>query len=317
MSPRGEENVGHSVFQRLLNHAKTNEIDFNHVLLRYGIERLLYRLSISAHADRFVLKGASLFLVWKGHNYRVTKDADLLAYGSSDVTSVTAVFRELCQISCDDDGIEFIADSVAAIPIREEHAYDGIRVTQLGMLWKAKVPLQVDIGFGDIVTPPPEKLGYPTILDNPTPQLLAYSRYTMVAEKFEAMVRLGMANSRLKDFYDIWLSKELFTFDGKILCEALINTFERRKTPLPSKTPIAFTAEFGNDRQKLMQWRAFIRKAKPENTPEDLSAVVSAIALFLMPVVKEALGKRLFEQNWPQGGPWEIGSRVTEDRNER
>jgi len=195
MNPDKKRNTGHSVFQRLLNHARTRGEDFNLLLFRYGIERLLYRLSISSHADKYILKGASLFLAWKGQNYRVTKDADLLGSDPSNAEHITGVFRELCHATIeDDDGIEFMPDTVHAVPIRDEQAYDGIRVTLVAMLYQAKISLQVDIGFGDVITPGPEWIEFPTLLGTPPPQLLAYPRYTMVAEKFEAMVRLGMAN---------------------------------------------------------------------------------------------------------------------------
>jgi predicted nucleotidyltransferase component of viral defense system len=204
VSPAKKPNTGHSVFQRLLNHARAQGEDFNLLLFRYGVERLLYRLSISPYAEKFILKGASLFLVWKGQNYRVTKDADLLGLGPADADHLIGVFRELCRTaSVDVDGIEFVPDTVRAIPIREEQHYDGIRVTLEGLLHQARIPLQIDIGFGDAITPAPEKVTFPTLLNAPAPKLLAYPRYTMVAEKLEAMVRLGIANSRMKDFYDV------------------------------------------------------------------------------------------------------------------
>jgi len=235
MSPVKIRNVGHSVFQRLLNQARTHGEDFNLLLFRYGVERLLYRLSISPYTDRFILKGASLFLVWKGQNYRVTKDADLLGLGPADAEHLTDIFKEICQAASDDvDGIEFMPDTVRAAPIREEQAYDGIRVTLVGLLHQARIPLQVDIGFGDDVTPGPERIEFPTLLDAPGPKLLAYPRYTMVAEKLEAMVRLGVANSRMKDFYDVWLLSRLFEFDGRTLLPPALSepTHHRFRDPL-------------------------------------------------------------------------------------
>lgn len=300
-----KRNTGHSVFQRLLNHAKTHGKDFNFLLLRYGVERLLYRLSISPHADKFILKGASLFLVWKGQNYRVTKDADLLGLGSSDAEHIIIVFRDLCQVvSEDEDGILFMPDTVRAIPIREEQEYDGIRVTLLGMLHQAHIPLQVDIGFGDAVTPAPEMVEFPTLLDAPAPQLLAYPRYTMIAEKLETMVRLGIANSRMKDFYDVWLLSSLFEFDGRTLCEAVHNTFKRRSTSLPEGLPLAFTDNFSKDAQKQTQWRAFVRKSKPEIMSGSLEVIVGEVVTFLMPVVEALRNNSSFDLVWLRGGPW-------------
>jgi hypothetical protein len=245
-----------------LNHARSHKEDFNLLLFRYGIERFLYRLSISPHASRFILKGASLFLVWNGQNYRVTKDADLLGVDDADVERLSGIFKELCQSDSEDvDGIEFMPRTVSAIPIREEQVYGGIRVTLEGLLHHARIPLQIDIGFGDVVTPGPESIKFPTLLDAPQPDLLAYPRYTMVAEKLEAMVRLGVANSRMKDFYDVWLLSRLFEFDGRTLCKAVSRTFKCRSTPLPSGLPTAFTDEFRKDARKQTQWRAFVRQS--------------------------------------------------------
>ena len=307
MSSTKKRNVGHSVFQRLLKHAKTRGEDFNLLLLRYGVERLLYRLSISPYADRFILKGASLFLVWKGQNYRVTKDADLLGFGNADTERINSIFQELCQnVTEDIDGIEFMSDTVKAVPIWEEHVYDGIRVTLVGMLHQAQIPLQIDICFGDAVTPAPERIEFPTLLDAPPPQLLAYPRYTMVSEKLEAMVRLGVANSRMKDFYDVFLLSRLFDFDGRILCDAIRNTFARRSTSLPRGLPMAFTDEFRKDTLKQTQWRAFLRRAKPENVPEEIDAVIGEVASFLAPVLKAASENKPSETMWSKGGSWSL-----------
>jgi hypothetical protein len=311
MSQSVKRNAGHSVFQRLLNRARTRGEDFNLLLFRYGIERLLYRLSISPHVDRFILKGASLFLVWKGQNYRVTKDADLLGFGPADAGHISGIFKELCQATTEEiDGIKFMTDTVRAVPIREEQTYDGIRVTLVAILHQARIPLQVDIGFGDIVTPGPERIEFPTLLDDRPPQLLACPRYTVVAEKLEAMVRLGMANSRMKDFYDAWLLSRLFEFDGLTLRDAISNTFRRRSTALPGGLPVAFTDEFRRDAQKQAQWRAFVRKSKPEDMSEDFDTVIEKVAAFLMPVIEAARGEQPFERLWQQNGPW--GRVITE-----
>lgn len=305
MSPDKKRNTGHSAFQRLLSYARTRGEDFNLLLFRYGVERLLYRLSISSDADKFILKGASLFLVWTGQNYRVTKDADLLGPSPANIEYIANIFRDLCKAKTEDsDGIKFMPDTVRAIPIREEQAYGGIRVTLMGILHQARIPVQVDIGFGDAVTPEPERIEFPTLLDDPSPQLLAYPRYTMVAEKFETMVRLGMANSRMKDFYDLWLMSRLFEFEGQTLCDAIRNTFRRRSTPLPGGLPMAFTQEFRKDAQKQTQWQAFVRKSKPEDVSGDLGAVIIDIAVFLMPAIEASEREKPFWMLWPPNGPW-------------
>jgi hypothetical protein len=305
MSPSRRRNPGHSAFERLLNLARTRGEDFNLLLLRYGVERLLYRLSISQHADKFILKGASLFLVWKKQNYRVTKDADLLSFAPTDVGYITLVFKELCQVASEEvDGMVFVPDTVRAVAIREEQEYGGIRVTLLGLLHQARIPLQVDIGFGDAVTPEPERIEFPTLLDVPAPRMLACPRYTMVAEKLETMVRLGMANSRMKDFYDVCLLAKLFEFDGPILCEAVHNTFSRRSTPLPRGLPTAFTREFRQDDQKQTQWRAFVRRSKPEMTEDELDTVIDDVVAFLAPIVEALQNDTVLDSVWTVGGPW-------------
>jgi hypothetical protein len=235
----------------------------------------------------------------------VTKDADLLGFGNADTERINSIFQELCQTDTEGiDGIEFIPDTVKTAPIREELVYGGIRVTLMGILHQAQIPLQIDICFGDAVTPAPEQIKFPTLLDAPSPQLLAYPRYTMVAEKLEAMVRLGMANSRMKDFYDVFLLSRLFDFDGWILCDAIRNTFARRSTSLPLGLPMAFTVEFRKDTQKQTQWRAFIRKAKPKNVSEDIDAVIGEIASFLNPILKAASEDKPFQSTWSKKGSW-------------
>ena len=305
MSQSQLKNIGHSVFQRLRDYARDRDEDFNLILVRYGVERLLYRLSISEHSKRFILKGASMFLIWKGQNFRVTRDADLLGIGSAEVEQIKALFRDISRLgSVDLDGIEFSSDTVEANPIREEMDYDGIRVLMIGLLHNARIPIQIDIGFGDAVTPEPEMVEFPTLLDAPAPKLKAYPRYTMVAEKFEAMVKLGMANSRMKDFYDVWLLSRLFEFDGSILFEAVSNTFERRSTSYPDGLPVAFTEEFSNDNQKQIQWKAFVKKSRAESVRKDLRTVIDVIVAFLHPVLMALQDNKVLLKNWNQCGKW-------------
>jgi hypothetical protein len=223
------------------------------------MERMLYRISRSAYADKFILKGASLFLVWKGLNYRATKDADFLGLEIYKEDKLVELFREICMLNvCPEDGMLFRPYTVMACQIREDQTYGGIRVTLLGTLYSARIPLQIDIGYGDVVFPSPENVVFPTILGSAAPKLRAYTRYTVVAEKFNAMVELGPINSRLKDFYDIWLMCKVFEFDGSVLIQAIQNTFRKRKTDVPKSAPFAFTAEFYTDHQK-------IKRRYPEN----------------------------------------------------
>ena len=300
---KDNKNWAHSIFQRLLNRAKSNNEDFNLLLSRYGMERLLYRLSISPHNDRFILKGASLFLVWIGQNYRVTRDADFLGFGSPDLNRLAEIFSEICDVECDTDGMAYKADTLRVEEIREGQEYDGVRVTLVGFLGTARIPLQIDIGFGDAITPSPENIEYPTLFEAPAPTLRAYPRYTLVAEKLEAMVQLDLANSRMKDFYDICLLSRLFTFDGEVLSKAIKNTFSRRGTALPSSVPLAFTSDFSEDQQKKVQWNAFLRKAKPNIPLESLSMATGEISKFLQPVIDSFQSNSVFQEDWlPEKG---------------
>ena len=284
MSPANKRNMGHSVFQRLHGISRAEKQDLNLLLLRYGLERFLYRLSISPHKERFVLKGASMFLVWKGRSFRVTRDADLLGFGSPDVKNITDVFSEVCRINLEaEDGMVYRTASLEAAAIREEQEYDGVRVTLEGLLHQARIPLQIDIGFGDAITPGPDIVVFPALLDGPPAILKAYPRYTVVAEKLEAMVRLGLPNSRMKDFYDVCLLSQIFEFEGRILREVIVKTFQRRQTLLPESEPFALTEAFFTDGAKQIQWRAFVKKTKPVNPSDDLGGTVRQISHFVMP----------------------------------
>ncbi|MDR3211990.1 MAG: nucleotidyl transferase AbiEii/AbiGii toxin family protein [Planctomycetota bacterium] len=301
---QNKKNLAHSIFQQLLNRAKTNKEDFNLLLSRYGMERFLYRLSVSPHKDRFILKGASLFLVWKGQNYRVTRDADFLAFGNADIGKLADVFRDICRAEFQGDGMIYLPDSVSAEDIRADQEYNGVRITLVGMLNQARIPLQIDIGFGDAITPAPEQIEYPTFFEAPPLLLQAYPRYTMVAEKVEAMVKLGLANSRMKDFYDLWLVSRLFTFEGNVLRNAVENTFDRRRTTFPASIPFAFTPAFYTDPQKTVQWTAFVKKSKPDIPVGDLSSVINDLAVFLVPVIESLQSKASFDSEWVPDQGW-------------
>jgi Nucleotidyl transferase AbiEii toxin, Type IV TA system len=301
------QNLAASVYARLLKRTELGNEDFQFVLMRYGAERLMYRLGESQHASNFVLKGAMLFLFWTGAQYRATKDMDLLALKSSSVERLRDLFRDLCDLPVAEDGLVFEPDSVRAEEIREDNLYQGVRVTLRARLGKAIVPIQVDIGFGDDVTPKPVQANFPTLLDFPAPRLAMYPRETVVAEKFEAMVKLGLANSRMKDFYDIWALSRDFDFDGGVLSAAIRATFKRRKTALTATMPQALTSEFSNDPLKQSQWKAFVRRSRLKLADEGLEGVVAEIRDFLeSPVVAASKGESL-KLAWAKGGPW--GSR--------
>lgn len=298
------QNLAASVYARLLKRTEPGDEQFQFVLMRYGAERLMYRLGQSEHAANFVLKGAMMFLVWTGAQYRATKDMDLLALKSASVERLRDIFRELCELPVAQDGLAFEPDSVKAEEIREDNLYQGVRVTLVARLGKARVPIQVDIGFGDAVTPKPVQTDFPTLLDFPAPRLAMYPRETVVAEKFEAMVKLGLANSRMKDFYDIWALSREFDFDGGVLSAAIQATFKRRKTALTPTMPLALTSEFSSDPLKQTQWKAFVRRSRLKLATEGLEQVVAEIKSFLeIPVVAASQGERL-KAAWAKGGPW-------------
>lgn len=264
-----------SIRARLKNRADAEKQDFDLVLTRFGLERLLYRLSVSRHAPSYLLKGALLFALWFDAPLRPTRDADLLGFGPDDVESARAVFREICAIEAD-DGIVFDAGSVRAERIRKEAGYGGVRVVLRATLEGARISLQVDIGFGDVVTPAPEAIAYPVLLDDlPAPGLKAYPKATVVAEKFQALCALGMANTRMKDYFDLWVLLRANDLDDPELARAIRATFVRRRTPMPNGIPAGLSDAFAADAGKRTQWRAFVGRNKLETA--ELEVVVRAL----------------------------------------
>lgn len=244
-----------------------------------------------------------MFNVWRAPASRPTRDIDLLGYSENSTDSLAEVMRDVCRQGVEADGLEFDADSVAAIAIREDADYEGVRVTFRGALGNARISMQIDVGFGDIVSPGAEATDYPTILDHPAPQLLGYSRESAVAEKFEAMVKLGLLNSRMKDFYDIWLLSQRFDFVGAKLASAIDLTFARRGTTVTAE-PTAFSSAFATDPTKAAQWQAFLRKSRLSDAPRDLVTVVAAISEFLSEPAAAVNESRPFKQTWRAPGPW-------------
>lgn len=308
MTSNRRKNIAVSVRDRLLQLAKRRGEDFQLILTRYALERLLYRLSQSEYRDRFILKGAMLFALWDDQPYRATRDVDFLGFGDSSEDAVRDTFRTLCNTTVADDGLALHADSVQVDRIRDVMEYGGIRVSLLGELASARIPIQADIGFGDVVTPEPEGVEYPTLLGSPAPLLRAYPRETVVAEKYQALVFLGMANSRMKDFYDLWVMVHRFDFDGATLSEAINNTFAHRETTLPEQTPSSLGSEFCDDFQKTRQWDAFLRKGAllSTSTSPSLDEVCQILENFLMPPTTALRQGRAFLEHWQPGGPWKI-----------
>ncbi len=274
-----------SIRQRLLNRARQDQETFDAVLNRFGRERLLYRIGISEYRDQFLLKGAMLFALWYDMPHRPTRDMDLLGFGPGELFVLERVFREITQQQVE-DGMAF-SETVTAAEIRKEANYAGARVTLLATLDQARIPLQVDIGFGDPVTPAAEQIDYPVLLEdlNP-PRLGAYPVYTVIAEKLQAIVSLGMVNSRLKDYFDLKVLLEREQLDELVLAEAVRRTFAVRSTPLPQQVPLGLSNEFGEDLGKQEQWRAFLRRNEVAEAP--LPQVVALIREALMPVLFRA-----------------------------
>jgi hypothetical protein len=306
MSRETPKNLAASVNARLLAQARQSKQEFQLLLIRYGLERLMYRLSQSGHRDDFVMKGAMMFVVWTGEPYRATKDLDLLALQSASRARLQEIFRELCKLPVVDDGLVFEPDSVEAEDIREDQAYQGVRVNLLAHLDAARIPLQVDIGFGDAVTPKPTEAEFPTLLDLPAPRLAMYRRETSIAEKFEAMVKLGILNSRLKDFYDIWVLSLEFEFEGEVLGAAIRATFRRRSTALVATVPLALSDSFASDPTKQRQWQAFLKRGRLRLSATSFAAVVDSNRAFLMPAMTALVEARELNAHWPKGGPWSM-----------
>jgi predicted nucleotidyltransferase component of viral defense system len=298
-------NLPASVRQRLLNVARQTKQGFGLLLTKYALERLLYRLSVSLYRDRFVLKGALLFDVWTDRPHRPTRDLDLLSHGDPSREGYQKIFHDLCTQPVEDDGLNFLGDSIAVERIRDDEEYEGVRILMQARLGTARISLQIDVGFGDVISPGPVEVTYPTLLDFPAPRLRAYPKETVVAEKFEAMVKLGMANTRMKDFYDVWELARRFEFDGLALAAAIRATFDRRATPLPVVTPLCMTAEFYDAPAKQIQWSAFFHKSALPS-PGLLSDIVTLLRTFLLPILTSLQDNQTFKQTWLAGGPWKL-----------
>lgn len=295
------KNLAASVHQRLLNNARDTGRPFNEVLQYYAMERFLYRLSKSPFTGKFVLKGALLFKVWDTANSRPTMDIDLLSFTNNDPEAIADAVRQICSSEVEPDGLQFDSDSVHADKIKEDADYEGVRVRFAGRLGNARIAMQVDVGFGDIVHPRAEVLRYPTILNMPAPELRAYSRESVVAEKLEAMVYLGQLNSRMKDFYDVWVFARQFDFDGGDLMAAIERTFTNRGTKLSDISQIS--SEILKNPNLDAQWKGFLKKSVVVG-PEEFSDILPTIKEFLGPPLASLISKIPFAGRWHAPGPW-------------
>jgi predicted nucleotidyltransferase component of viral defense system len=302
------KNLAVSVRQRLmnLNRSPGQQQDFQKLLRLYALERLLYRLSQSNYRNDYILKGGLLFVAWMGQPHRGNKYLDLLGYGNNTIQYIKEVFGEIALETVQDDGLVFDQDLIQGTKIHVGQEYEGVQLQIMATLGNARIPFQVEVGFGHIVTPAPIVVEYPTLLDFPAPSLRAYPVQTVIAEKFQALVKLELNNSRMKDFYDLWILGRDFEFEGRTLTQALQATFERRRTQLPINTPLGLTSEFSLAQSKQHEWQSFLIKNKLSPDNNSLSEVITYLKNFLMPVSIAAAGNKEFNKIWSGGGPWKV-----------
>lgn len=299
-----KKNIAASVRARLKNKALEKNTEFQTLLIRFGNERLLYRLGQSEYKTSFLLKGAALFAVWTGEPHRPTKDMDLLGFGANDIPTLENIFREICAIDGGGDGLEFVADTIKGAEIRADENYQGVRITMLALLDSAKIPLQIDIGFGDAVTPKAMTETLRTILDLPKPHLKIYPKETVVAEKFEAMVKLGITNSRMKDFWDVRFLIKEFDFDGALLQKAVRATFAARQTSVPQIMPTALTDAFAENASTAADWTAFIKRSRI-TSETDFLTVLESLREFFAPLIEAEARNADFGKTWTAQKGWE------------
>ncbi len=294
-------NLPASVRQRLLNRARSDRRPFNELLQYFAMERFLYRLSRSDHVEQFILKGALMLYVWQPTTIRPTMDIDLLGRTHDVEADLVAQLRDILAVDVEPDGLTFDAESIRAERIAEGADYEGIRIRFSCMLVTAQVHMRVDVGFGDVVYPEPETSDLPTLLDFPAPRLLCYSREATIAEKLETAIKFGVLNSRMKDFYDIWLLSRQFDFNGPDLAEAIRLTFVRRGTVLPPEIEV-FTQHFIDSKQ--IQWTAFRNRLQPDHVPASFAQVAASIAEFLSPITAAVSTGHPSPIRWNAPGPW-------------
>jgi hypothetical protein len=303
---KGAANLAASVAARLLNLARSSGEDYQAILTNYCLERFLYRLAATDRRDRFVLKGAMLLRLWSDRPYRATRDLDLLRLGDGSVDAILADLRTIVAASVPPDAVDLDGDRLGLEPIRVEDEYAGTRATIPARCGNARVALQIDMGLGDAVWPAPHRCVFPTLLDFPAPEVLAYPREAVVAEKLEAMVVLGDRNSRIKDFFDLQYLASRSEFDRIILAESVRRTFERRRTPVPTHQPIALAGEYWANPSRPAQVRAFARRAGIEVPPDFAGECSRVLAAFLSPILDDLRRGQRTAGTWLPGGPWSV-----------
>lgn len=306
MKDQPAKDVAASIRARLLNYAQERGDNFQRILTRYAIERLLFRLGQTDAAEHYILKGAMLFATWPEHALRPTGDLDLLGHGDPDPAAITQLFGHICQIDVPEDGIAFDATTLEVEPMREDGKYQGVRLRLRAHLARAIVPVQVDIGFGDRVYPPPSRRNFPSLLSGvPAPSILMYPPETVIAEKFEAIIRFGEANGRIKDFHDIWVTARTFAFDLAQLVEAVGGTLQRRETAFPTTMPIGLTEAFAIIVGANGLWTGFLRRTPPALQPPDFAELLEELRRFLGPVITALAMPEAARGRWdPDSGAW-------------
>ncbi len=302
------KNIAASVSEKLREFTRSHGRDHQFTLVRYATERFLYRLSVSHHAHSFVLKGAMLYATWMAGSsrdlYRPTRDIDFLGFGDRSQDELKRMITEICETPVNDDALRFDTESISIEDIRGDQEYPGQRIQLISYLGNARINLQVDVGFGDVVTPQAIQIEFPTILEMPNPKIRAYTPESVVAEKLDAIVQLGMANSRMKDYYDLWKMPQSMTFDGTTLVNAIKNTFQRRKTQTPDRSPVGISDDFAADRSKQAQWNGFLNRTNIDTNHLLLYEVVKAVRQFADEPLLAAACESQFGKVWAPGGPW-------------
>ena len=293
-----------AVRNQLARLAKASNKDVQSIMIHYANERFLYRIGVSTYANRFVLKGAYLFRIWTAADVRPTRDLDILGYGEMTLEDAESIIKDLCAFEFSGDGIRFREETVKSSFIRRESDYGGIRVKLIAQIAKARLPMQIDIGFGDVVTPPALEVEYPTLLDMPAPKIRAYPPETAVAEKFQILVDFGIVNSRMKDLFDLWVISETISFDGRSLANAIRKTFNRRNTPMPAGIPLALTSRFADDPLKRTQWQGFLRKLDNCSAPDSLEQIQQQLRQFMLPPIRSIVANENFDWVWEPEKGW-------------
>lgn len=292
------------VRNQLVRLANASSKDVQSTMIHYANERFLYRIGVSTYANRFILKGANLFRIWTEAELRPTRDLDFLGFGEMTLEDAELIIKSLCVLDLPGDGIRFREETVKSSFIRHESGYGGIRVKLIAQITKARLPMQIDIGFGDVVTPPALEVEFPTLLNMPAPKIRVYPPDTAVAEKFQILVDFGIVNSRMKDLFDLLVISETMSFNGRNLADAIRKTFNARNTLIPTDIPLALTREFADDPMKRAQWQGFLRKLEDGSAPDSLEQVLQQLRQFMLPPVRSIVANENFDSVWEPGEGW-------------